>query len=364
MKYSRIVAVPVIAVLIAACSGAASPSPSSAPSTAASAPASASSGASATPAASMAAKDIVIPKPSGDLTVKIGQPSTTSISTVPLQMTVDRLNSQGWNTQLVAFTATNLNTQALAQAQVQFSEAQVLDAARAIQKGGQISWVGENNRGEFVIAATNAITDCKQLDGKRLGLAGQAYPVSVVTLGYLKDSCSATPQVLITPDGADRAVAMENGQLDATILQFGDWVELDHRSPGKFHLLDTGGALNITGAELWVNKSWADQHPDLAAAFLAEIFRTFEMIQEDPSVLKAAVEKDLPGTSPDTLDSLIQQYIDTVKAWPGNGGDTSPVAATLDYFTKAGELQPGLDANALVDQAVRTKALQLVNESQ
>lgn len=343
---------------VTACTSAATPAPTPSPTPAATAAPSVQPTATAVPKAA----DLVIPKPAGNLTVKIGIPSTTSLSTVPLSMTVDRLKAQGWTTSLVEFTGSALNTQALGQGDVQFSQGQVLDAVRALQKGGPIGWLAENNGGEFVIMAKSTITSCADLNGKRLGFQGAAAPVTVVTTNWLK-GCNATAQVVVITGGENRAVAMEKDQLDAATAQMADWLALKARSGSQFRLVDTGTTFDISGAHIWANKTWADANPEIAAAFTAEILKTFRMIREDKALFKAELLKYVPGTPANLADQLIDAYIETVKAWPADGGNTAKVATALDFYTKSGDLTAGTTADGLVLTAVRTKALQLAGQA-
>jgi hypothetical protein len=347
------------ALLVAgACTTASTPAPSAAPATAA-----ATTGATQAPAATKAAaKDISIPKPSGTLTVNIGIPSAVSLLTVPAQMTVDRLSNQGWKATLTPFTATNLNTQALAQGNVQFSVAQVLDAARAIQAGGQISWLGEHAGAEFTLGALKSIADCKGLDGKRVGVQGLATAIAVAMNDFFS-SCGAKPELLAVSGGENRGVAMEKGQLDAASFQYADWLTLDARSPGQFHLIDTGATFDTIGFAVWVNSSWAGQNRDLATAFYAELLKTYAMIHEDQSILATAMSKYLSSIPAGIQGSLIDAYLTKVHAWPANGGDIQSLVTSLAFSTKSGDLKPGLDANAIADKAVRDGALRLVGQA-
>jgi ABC-type nitrate/sulfonate/bicarbonate transport system substrate-binding protein len=349
------------ALLLASCTAGSTPSPSAA-STSAPATSGASTGASPARSSPKAAKDIVIPKPSGSLTVNIGTPSALSLLTVPAQMTVDRLNAEGWKATLTPFTATNLNTQALAQGNVQFSVAQVLDAARAIQAGGQISWLGEHAGAEFTLGALNSIADCKGLDGKRVGVQGLASPIAVAMNDYFS-ACGAKPELLAVSGGENRGVAMEKGQLDAASFQYADWLTLDARSPGKFHLIETGTTFDTIGFAVWANEPWASQNRDLATAFYAEMLKTYAMIHEDQSILATAMSKYLSSIPAGIQSSLIATYLTKVHAWPANAGNVQSLAASLAFSTKSGDLKPGLDANALVDGTVRNGALRLVGQA-
>ena len=306
------------------------------------------------------AKNIVIPKPSGDLTVKLGYPSDQSLGTLPGSITNDRLKGEGWKTEDVYFTRADLNTQALSQGTVQISIAQALEAARVIEKGAGVSWLAENNRGEFVLITKKDIADCKGLDGRRFGIHGETATTSVAAVNYLKNQCGINPQVLVIPGGDNRAVALVNDQLDGTIAQVADWLNLDAETPGKFRLLDTGNLFDISGTQLWVNNDWAAKNPDVAAAYLAETLKTFRIVREDPTVLYDAMRKYLPKTPESQYEPAVKAYMDVVQAWLPDGGGIESVDTTLKFFTESGDLKTALDARKMANETVRSKAMALV----
>src|SRR5438034_9992319 len=124
------------------------------------------------------AAEVEVLKPRGNLEIKLGHPSTISFYDMPAVMTQERLNSHGWNIKSVEFTRTDLNVQALAQGTVQIANSQVMDPVRAIQKGAKLFFVMENNGGEFVMVAKNEIKDCKDTDGKKFAIHGEAATTS------------------------------------------------------------------------------------------------------------------------------------------------------------------------------------------
>src|ERR1041385_9344421 len=88
--------------------------------------------------------ELTIPRPTGNLNLKIGHPSSIAVYDVPSEMTHERLNKEGWKIESVTFTRTDLNIQALTQGTVQMSVALSIDPLRAIEKGGKIKWLMEN----------------------------------------------------------------------------------------------------------------------------------------------------------------------------------------------------------------------------
>src|ERR1044071_9636206 len=176
------------------------------------------------------AAEVSVPKPSGNLTLQIGHPSTISLYDVPSQITHERLNEQGWHIKSVEFTRTYFNTQALAQSTVQIALSQVLDPVRVVQGGGKLSYIMENNPGEFVLIAKRELKDCKALDGKRFAIHGDTATTSLAAKLWLLNECKINPNVMIVPGGENRVIALQNNQIDGTLVQMGDWLNLDAKA--------------------------------------------------------------------------------------------------------------------------------------
>jgi ABC-type nitrate/sulfonate/bicarbonate transport system substrate-binding protein len=309
-----------------------------------------------------AAAEVNVPKPSGNLTLQIGHPSTISLYDVPSQITHERLNKQGWNIKSVEFTRTDFNTQALAQSTVQIALSQVLDPVRVIQGGGKLSYIMENNPGEFVLIAKQEIKDCKALDGKRFAIHGDTATTSLAAKLWLLNECKINPNVMVVPGGENRVIALQNNQIDGTLVQMGDWLNLDAKAPGKFHIINTGRLFNVSGMGVWANSDWVAKNEPVATAYIAESLKTFRMIHASPSIMEAAVQKYVPDTPKQTVAPAIKAYLEVVKAWPQNGGDTTIVEDTIKFFTERGELKPGIDVKQMVNPKILDGALKIVGK--
>jgi ABC-type nitrate/sulfonate/bicarbonate transport system substrate-binding protein len=308
------------------------------------------------------AQDTHVPKPRGDLNLKIGHPSSISLYDVPTQLTHERLNKQGWSVKSVEFTRTDLNSQAVTQGTVQMAISQLLDPLRALEKGGKIVWLMENNGGEFVMIAKKEIKDCKGVDGKRFAIHGETATTSLATKNWLTRNCKVNPKILVIPGGENRVVALRNNQIDATVVQLGDWLNLDHKVPGTFHVLETGGLYNISGAGLFGNAEWLDKNKEIATAYVAETLKTFRMVHANPKILDAAITKYVPDTPKDAIGRAITAYVKIVRAWPPNGGDTTMLDDTIKFFTETNELKAGMDSKQFVNTAILQNALKAVGK--
>jgi ABC-type nitrate/sulfonate/bicarbonate transport system substrate-binding protein len=308
------------------------------------------------------AAEINIPKPTGNLTLQIGHPSTISLYDVPTQMTHERLNSQGWNVKSVEFTRTDFNIQALSQGNVQIALSQVLDPVRVIQGGGKLVFLMENNGGEFVLISKREIKDCKALDGKKFAIHGDTATTSLAAKFWLLNDCKINPNVMIVPGGENRIVALRNNQIDGTLVQMADWLNLDAQAPGRFHIIDTGRLFNISGMGIWGNSEWLAKNEAVAIAYIAESLKTFRMIHANPKIMEAAVEKYAPDTAKKAIAPAIKAYLEVVKAWPQNGGDTVILEDSIKFFSDRGELKPGIDAKQLVNAKILAGALKTVGK--
>jgi ABC-type nitrate/sulfonate/bicarbonate transport system substrate-binding protein len=308
------------------------------------------------------AAEIAVPKPSGNLNLQVGHPSTISLYDVPTQLTHERLNKQGWNVKTVEFTRTDFNTQALAQGTVQIALSQVLDPLRVIQGGGKLTFLMENNGGEFVLVAKNELKDCKALDGKRFAIHGETATTSLAAKLWLLNVCKVNPNIMIVPGGENRIIALQNNQIDGTLVQMADWINLDAQAPGKYHIIDTGGLFNISGMSIWANSAWLSKNEPVATAYIAESLKTFRMIHANPKMMEAGVEKYVPATPKKAIAPAIKAYLEIVRAWPPNGGDTIILEDTIKFFTDRGELKPGIDAKQIVNSKVLEGALKLVGK--
>ena len=304
-------------------------------------------------------EDIKVPKPQGNLTLKIGHPSTISFYDVPTQMTHERLKKQGWKVESINFTRTDLNTQALSQGTVQMSIALSIDPLRVVEKGGRIKWLMENTPGEFVMIAKKEIARCENLTGSRFAIHGETSGTSVAAKRWISDVCKASPTILVLPGGENRIIALRNGQIDATLVQLSDWLNLEAQAPGKFHVIVSGGPFNISGSGLWANSDWLEKNREVATAYVAETLKTFRMINANPKLIEKATPNYVPDTRPEALPATVKAYRD-LGAWPQNGGDASMLEDTIRFFTERGELKPGLDSKQIVNTTILQNALKTI----
>jgi ABC-type nitrate/sulfonate/bicarbonate transport system substrate-binding protein len=307
------------------------------------------------------AQDVKVPKPNGNLNIKIGHPSSISFYDLPTQLTHERLNKQGWSIKNVEFVRTDLNIQALAQGTVQIAIALSVDPMRVVEKGGNIKWLMENTPGEFVMIARKEIAKCENLSGKRFAIHGETSGTSLSGKMWITDVCKASPTFLVIPGGENRIVALRNEQIDATLVQLSDWLNLDAQMPGRFHIILSAGPFNISGSGFWANGEWLEKNRKVATAYAAETLNTFRMIHANPKLLEQATTKYIPDTRPEAIPATVKAYLG-IGAWPRNGGDTAMLEQTIRFFTERGELKPGMQVSKIVEPTIRDDAVKMVGK--
>lgn len=304
--------------------------------------------------------------PEGDLNLKVGHPATISIYDVIPVMTNERLNAQGWNVEDVIFARTGLNPQALAQNSVQMSIIIGVESLRTFEAGGEspkIKFVMDNNAGEFALVALSEFPTCEDFDGIRFGIHGETSSSSVAAVNFVRDECGAEPEILVVPGGENRIIALENGELDASLVQLGDWFELEKISdPGEYVLVDSRGALDFNGANWWVNTDWYDANPEVAVAYTGEILRTCQMVREDPTILEDAVKEHVE-MSDDIVPAAVEVYLfGPVSMCPEGGLIDGLLEGIVDYNVAQGEIGE-LSIDALKHETLLQDALEYLEQN-
>src|SRR5207244_6901611 len=87
------------------------------------------------------AQDLNVPKPTGDLNIKIGETSGVSFSRLPSRVTDDRLRAKGWKIETIGLKGIDLIAEAVSSGTVQMARYHILDVLRGIDKGGRLTLV-------------------------------------------------------------------------------------------------------------------------------------------------------------------------------------------------------------------------------
>lgn len=148
---------------------------------------------------------------------------------------VDSLAEHDITVELVELADTDLAAAAVVSGQVDFTSINppALVAANAAGADLRNFVTGENNA--WVLATPTSITDASALgDGN---LAHHGTGISKALALYTVEKYGIEPEVLSVPGGTARAAALATGELDSTVIQFGQLESLKAQHPDEFHAL-------------------------------------------------------------------------------------------------------------------------------
>jgi ABC-type nitrate/sulfonate/bicarbonate transport system substrate-binding protein len=297
-----------------------------------------------------------VPTPTGDLGFRIGFPGSVGLKQLPAAITAERLNSAGWNIELVEFSEGSIATEALAQGEIQLLSGVAFLVLLARHQGADVSVIAEQNALDFVMASRREIASCDDMAGQRFGLHNLAGDLTNLVYAWM-ETCGAEPEYLVIPGSENRAAAMLADQLDATGLDLAAWLDLEMQSD-DFHLLArfADDYEDISLAYWSANDEWVLSNRDVAVAFVAELLLTHRMVYEDPSILlRAAEDRDTGDDS-----AAISAYLD-LEAFAVNGGvDEDVIRGTIAFYEASDQLPPGLEVGAVFDGSILDDALNIV----
>jgi NitT/TauT family transport system substrate-binding protein len=338
----RSLAIPVVILAVAACSsggGTASPS---------AAPPSASGGApSSAPPAS------VDPAALGPIRVGVEAPGGEAY--IPTQLTVKRLQDQGYDIEIIQFEDPDVMPQALDAGEIHVNTNSAGQILSAVDAGLDVSAIMGLTDPEFFMVARKEFPTCESLDGARVaqqGTTGFGF-ASVVT--WLERECPGTePQMLDIPGSENRAVALLQGQIDATSLHILRARQIQIERPGDFVLIEPfGPPPNVTSAWSYALNSWLDENPELYQAYIDTYAQVVEDIEADPQL---AVDEGI-ATIPDVEEGLLTEIMIMWAEegwWPAADGVSEEVFdATLAFY----ESFTDYDADLTYENVIRPPQL-------
>ena len=132
----------------------------------------------------------------------------------------------------------------------------------AVEAGANIVDVVATQRPTWALAVASDINSFDDLDGKRLAVHGEASFTRAVSQ-YFSRLHGFTYEELIIPGSEVRAEALAQGQIDASVIDLPDIVQLAKTYPGKFKVLSTIGEEfpELIEQDMWFDRDWAEANP-------------------------------------------------------------------------------------------------------
>ena len=338
MRVSKVALLSVVAVLMAACAApAATLRPSAAPPT--SAPATA---APVTPAPSANPADL------GPMKIGIEAPGGEAY--IPTQLTVKRLTDQGYDVELVMFEDPDVMPQALDTGEIHIntnSSGQILSAADA---GLDVAAIMGLTDPDFVMVAQSEFPTCESLDGARVAQQGTTgFGFASVTL-WLENTCPGTvPQMLDIPGSENRAVALLEGQIDATSLHLLRALQLQEAKPGEFVVIEGfGSPPGVTSAWSYALNPWLDENPELYQAYIQTYMDVVADIEADPQLAIDEGVATIPDADPELITRVMREWAEEGWWTAADGVSREVFDATLAFYEDFSEYDNELTYETVV----------------
>ncbi len=281
---------------------------------------------------------------------------------VPMHMALDALGAQGYTVERLNFANAPLIVEALARGEGEIASANIQTMWTVIAKGAPARTIAQRFRSTLLVASNQEIKDCRQADGKRIGLPNAPGKNPTLFDLYIKKYCpDITPQLVILPETQARLAALLAGQVDAALMQGDEFLQIEKQAPAKFRVLMPlyQEFPQVQGNGLHVQRAWAEKNPEIVRDFLRALVAANRQVLAQPELLYAEAVKRIalePATAQSSGEAALQ-----LKVWDANLGLTAASAqATLDFLTNAGSLPKTLKLDDVADLSYLNAVLEEV----
>jgi NitT/TauT family transport system substrate-binding protein len=330
----RTLVVPIVVTLaLAGCTGAASsPSaggaspagPTAAPTTAASSAQSPAASSAASPVASGGGASV---DPSALGPIRVGVEAPGGEAYIPTQLTVKRLKEQGYDIEVTQFEDPDVMPQALDTGEIHINTNSSGQILSAVDAGLDVKAIMGLTDPDFVMVAKSDLKTCESLNGKKLAQQGTTGFGFASVTNWLNKECPGTqPQMLDIPGSENRAVALLQGQIDATSLHLLRARQLMEEKPNDFTIIESFTfPENVTSAWSYALTKWINDNPELYKAYVTTYADVVADIEADPQI---AVDEGV-ATIPDAEAPLVTEVM---KEWAKQGWWTAADGVSKEVF--------------------------------
>ncbi|MFI6292778.1 ABC transporter substrate-binding protein [Nonomuraea sp. NPDC050790] len=288
--------------------------------------------------------------PDGTLSFSVAV-TEPDITTVPILAAVDAVRQAGHRVEVVELAEPELAIGGLAEGAYAISAEATSPALSAIEQEAPIKIIADAIGNQWAIYGSSKLT-CDDLDGRPFGIYSRGAVATAMTEEWVRTQCTGgrEPEYL-TIGGSDvRAQALVAGEIDATALELADVVALERSGGSAFaQVVDFGRTLpDLRPQTVYANADFLTEHREVAQLFVSALVREHAKINADPRHLVGLVAKYLPEEDPDDVADIAAR---SVKAglYDAAGLTERNVQATIDFFVRAGVIEPGMTAKDATD---------------
>jgi NitT/TauT family transport system substrate-binding protein len=299
--------------------------------------------------------------------VRVAFPSSLDIDDIAALLAFEKMQDEGFAVAPTFYAQGELAAAAVAGDQADFGVGASTIWLSAILAGEPLAGIMEQTANGWSVMGINDVEDCAGIDGMRTAIHSEGSVSTAMLRAYIDEVCPGIePNYLVIPGSENRAAALMAGEIDVTPSELIDSIRIMELQPGEFHRV-ANFATDLPGLKTggyWVSREFAEENPEAVESFVRNVLEVHRRINDEPEWFVEQVPRFLEMEDEDI--ALLPQIVDALLAinnYPVNGGLTQESGQfTIDFFTDAGRLEPGLTAEEAFDLAHLESVLAEIGE--
>ncbi len=275
--------------------------------------------------------------------LRVALASIKQVGDLPQLVAAKLLAGAGYSVTFQELTTSSQVVEAALRGEADFSEASATTAMTAIAKGAEMAILFETARLDYVLAAKSSLTSVEQLHGVRIGIFSTVSDTNLVLQLTLQGHPAVKPQLLIGGFSSARVQAMLAGQMDASPVQFADWLQLKAQGGDRFHILQTyvTDFPDIFSKVVFAKTSLINQKRQLVDDYVkANLLAARQLKQGGARAAETAIREQLSKIDAAAVPGIAKAYSDFA-VWPTDGGlSTQAQERTYQALSQTGFIPP------------------------
>jgi len=273
--------------------------------------------------------------------IHVAYDSSVDIGKIPSLLALEKMRDYGYDVSPKFYPDSVTAIQAVLTGDCDLGMGDTVAVILANEAGQSFRIFALEEGNQFALVSPVSITDPSQLTGKKVAYHS---PASMTRgLAFLAaETYGFEPEWLVMEGSEVRAEALLSGEIDATVIDYEQTVNIQLEAPGEYHVLVSFADEfpGLMGNGLFARAEDLEADPDLYDAIVESLLLTFRRVNSETDYLFDEVPKFLPGAEqePDRLREMIQYYID-YNVWDGDGFSKEAAADTLELYVEVGDLE-------------------------
>ena len=287
--------------------------------------------------------------PAAAQTVQVAMGDTISVETLAMIIALERAKEKGFDYKLTSFAKEDLAIQAVVSGQ---ADVGIATPYVVMQKTkGAIKNLVPLTRLVFsTVVDKSAYKTWQDLNGQPITFHARGSGTEAIGNIMAKRNGITFGQRNYIAGSENRIVALMNGQIKATILDFTNTNILMQKAGDRFARLP--GLDNPASDEiLFARTAWIEKNAQKVDLLVEEFVRLWGEMAKNPGIIEQERAKRglLKGLPKEVVEGTPKFYAAAVKAGVYKSGGSDAAKADLEFYTEAGQLQGPLESLKLED---------------